>query len=101
MYGGRGRGLRGGGFTTTGLVDVSFRLHGLRLVRDLAVSGQVRWHRRPGTVRAVVTLAGPARGRLVARGHLVIRWTDDTGVATARGRVDGHSVRVRLPAPSS
>ncbi len=101
MYGGRGRGLRGGGFTTTGLVDVSFRLHGLRLVRDLAVSGQVRWHRRPGTVRAVVTLAGPARGRLVIRGRLVVRWTDATGVATARGRVDGHSVRVRLPAPSS
>ncbi|MFN8195362.1 MAG: alpha/beta fold hydrolase [Nocardioidaceae bacterium] len=93
MVGTRGRGLRGGTFTTSGLVDVSFRLHRLRLVRDLAVSGTMRWHRRPGTVRAVVRLAGPVHGRLT------VAWDDRTAVATASGRLDGQRVSVRMRAP--
>ena len=93
MYGGRGKGLRGGGFTTTGLVQVGFQLHRLRLVRDLAVSGRVHWSRPAGTVRARVRLGQAHSGRLV------VTWDDASGRATARGRVDGHRVRVTLPAP--
>ena len=93
MYGGRGKGLRGGGFTTTGLVQVDFRLTRMRLVRDLAVSGHLHWSRPAGTVRAKVVLGGGHTGRLV------VRWDDAGGRATARGRVDGRPVAIRLGAP--
>jgi pimeloyl-ACP methyl ester carboxylesterase len=93
MYGGRGKGLRGGGFTTTGLVQVDFRLHRMRLVGDLAVSGHLHWSRPAGTVSATVVLGGGHSGRLL------VRWDDASGRATARGRVDGRHVAIRLRAP--
>ncbi|GAB3196247.1 alpha/beta fold hydrolase [Nocardioides hungaricus] len=54
-YSGRGVGLRGGTFTYTGSAVVRFRLRGVRLVDDLAVSGRVVWDRYAGTMRTQVT----------------------------------------------
>jgi hypothetical protein len=93
MYGVRGRGLRGGTFTTTGIANVSFHLRRLRLVTDLAVSGHVGWDRATGTGSARLRLVGGATGRLA------LAWNDATGVALVRGRVNGHPVHVRTTAP--
>lgn len=93
MYGTHGRGLRGGTFTTAGLSHVSFQMHRLRLVRDVAVSGHVTWVRRDGTVQAQVRLAGAHTGRLR------IKWSDATARAVAKGRVDGRAVRITMTAP--
>ncbi len=95
MYGGEGRGLRGGRFTTTGLNRVGFTLHRLRFVNDLAVSGRVRWVRASGAATAEVTFRGAARG------HLTLTWNtlDRRGQATARGRIGGEPVRLRITAP--
>lgn len=95
MYGGRGRGLRGGYFTTSGLTKVGFGLHRLRFVQDLAVSGRMNWNRKTGEVSVRVRLRGAAKG------HLRLRWNDYDVPAVARvnGSIGGDPVRVRLPAP--
>jgi hypothetical protein len=95
MYGTEGRGLRGGSFITTGLDDVRFRMQGLRWVRDLNVSGTVRWDRTTGDVRATVTFSGAAEG------SLGIRWNEweHHAEAVAAGSIDGTRVRLELPAP--
>ena len=49
-YSGHGVGLRGGTFRYSGSSVVRFRLDGVRLVDDLAVSGRVVWDRYAGTV---------------------------------------------------
>ena len=49
-YSGHGVGLHGGTFTYTGDRTTTFKLHGVRLVKDLAVSGTVTWHRYQGRV---------------------------------------------------
>lgn len=49
-YSGHGVGLHGGTFTYTGDRVTRFRLHDVRLVRDLVVSGTVTWHRYQGRV---------------------------------------------------
>jgi pimeloyl-ACP methyl ester carboxylesterase len=54
-YSGHGVGLRGGTFAYTGSAVVTFRLHDVRLVDDLAVSGRVVWDRYAGTVRSHLT----------------------------------------------
>jgi hypothetical protein len=54
-YSGHGVGLRGGTWRYTGGDVVRFRLHGVRLVSDLAVSGRVVWHRYAGTLVTHVT----------------------------------------------
>jgi pimeloyl-ACP methyl ester carboxylesterase len=95
MYGTEGRGLRGGTFITTGLDDVRFRMEGMRWVRDLSVSGTVRWDRTTGDVRATVTYSGSASG------SLGIRWNEweQHAEATASGTIDGTRVRLNIPAP--
>lgn len=97
MYGYRGVGLRGGRFSTTGLVHVGFTLHGIRWVRDGAVSGRVTWDRTDGAIRANVTVDGSG----VAPGHLILRWNDWTplATATARGTVGGRTIHISFPAP--
>lgn len=62
-YSGHGVGLRGGTWTYTGDAVTRFHLHRVRLVRDLAVSGLVRWDRYAGTIAVDLT----AGGRPVAR----------------------------------
>lgn len=97
MYGYHGVGLRGGRFSTTGLVHVGFTLHGIRWVSDGAVSGTVTWDRKGGAIRADVTVGGAG----VVPGHLVLRWNDWTplATATANGTVGGHVVHLSFPAP--
>lgn len=95
MYGTEGRGLRGGTFITSGLEDVRFRMEAMRWVRDVSVSGVVRWDRTTGDVRATVTFSGAAQGTLG------IRWNewDQHANAVASGLIDGARVRLELPAP--
>ena len=59
-YSGHGVGLRGGTFRYSGSSVVKFRLDGVRLVDDLAVSGRVVWDRYAGTVTRDVTVASRA-----------------------------------------
>lgn len=56
-YSGHGFGLRGGTFSYTGGAVVRFRLHDVKLVDDLAVSGRVVWDR----YRDEITLGVTAR----------------------------------------
>lgn len=95
MFGSEGVGLRGGTFSTTGLDDVGFRLHDLRWVENLAVSGRVTWDRATGEVVARVTCAGAAACRLA------VTWNYNEVRARARvsGRVDGERVSFTMPAP--
>jgi pimeloyl-ACP methyl ester carboxylesterase len=95
MYGTEGVGLRGGTFITTGLDDVRFRLSGLRWVRDLSVSGTIRWNRTSGDTRATVQFSGSASGTL---GISWNQWLDDAAASVA-GTIDGKPVRLTIPAP--
>jgi hypothetical protein len=101
-----GVGLRGGRWTADGDEVVTFRLTGYRLVRDLAVSGTVRWSRYSNRVTFDVrvtrtTRTGrPVRGATVD-GHLVGSWnTRARGErASLRGVLGGQPVRASLLAP--
>jgi hypothetical protein len=55
-YSGHGVGLYGGTFTYTGNKVTRFRLHEVRLVRGLAVSGRVVWDRYGGQVMTDLTV---------------------------------------------
>jgi pimeloyl-ACP methyl ester carboxylesterase len=55
-YTGHGVGLRGGAFTFSGDKVTRFRLHHVRLVRDLAVSGTVVWDRYAERVTTDLTM---------------------------------------------
>jgi pimeloyl-ACP methyl ester carboxylesterase len=97
MVGFEGAGIQGGRFTTTGLRHVRWRLHGVRWVRDVTVSGRVDWKRRTGEVAATVRVSGLG----AVPGRLALAWNswDQLGRATARGRLDGHRVDMSFPAP--
>jgi pimeloyl-ACP methyl ester carboxylesterase len=95
MYGTEGVGLRGGTFITTGLDDVRFRLSGLRWVRDLSVSGTIRWNRTSGDVRATVQFSGAASGTL---GISWNQWLNEA-TASVAGTIDAKPVRLTIPAP--
>ena len=73
-----------------------FRLDGVRLVRDLAVSGTATWDRYAERMTVDLAVRGrAARGRL--RGHWDTRARG--AVAVLQGRLDGTRVRLRFPAP--
>jgi pimeloyl-ACP methyl ester carboxylesterase len=103
MYGYRGVGLQGGRFTTRGgsftseRPVVHWQLDAVRWVRDVAVTGQLSWHRRTGRIEATVRVTGagaePGRLRLV--------WNDSARHPLARvtGVLDGRPVQQRFPAP--
>ena len=55
-YSGHGVGLHGGTFTYAGDKVTRFRLHGVRLVSDLAVSGTVTWDRYAGHLDTDLTV---------------------------------------------
>ena len=103
MYGYRGVGLVGGAFTTTGGAFtarrpvVRWRLHDVRWVDDVAVSGTMRWKRATGAVEARLRVSGPG----AARGRLTVRWNDwePTATAVARGMLVGEPVRFSFGAP--
>ncbi len=95
-YSGHGVGLRGGTWSYSGNRRTVFHLHGVRLVRDLAVSGQATWYRFRNRMAVDLRVSGPHHtGRL--QGH----W--DTRVvgarATLRGTVDGRPTVVTVVAP--
>ena len=96
-YTAAGVGLRGGTFTYTGDDITRFRAHGLKFVRDVAVSGKVRWNRDNGHVRAVLSVDGPG----VRDGTLTLTWNDWTNDAraTVTGTLGGHPVSLRTQAP--
>ena len=91
-YSGHGVGLRGGTWRYAGDRVVRFRLSGVRLLRGLPVSGTAVWDRDAATMTVSLDVAG---------GHLEGAW--DTALRGARavlgGRLDGHRVRVSVPAP--
>jgi pimeloyl-ACP methyl ester carboxylesterase len=101
-----GVGLRGGRWTADGDEVVTFRLTGYRLVRDLAVSGTVRWSRYANRVtvdlRVTRTTPGgrPVPGATV-NGNLAGAWDTRARSARAvlRGVLGGQPVKASLRAP--
>ncbi|HEY1330424.1 MAG TPA: alpha/beta fold hydrolase [Actinomycetota bacterium] len=98
-YGGAGVGLRGGTFTTTGLVQVGWRLHAIRWVKDVPVSGWIHWNRRTGAASCRVSLSGGG----VPPSTLTIRWNawPADEMATVSGTVGGRHVALRVAPPVS
>jgi hypothetical protein len=91
-------GLRGGSFTAVS-VGEGYRLT-LREVQwsgDLAVSGDIDWPGRSGTVRAHLILRGPG----TLRGALELEWPEGAAAARAevRGKLGGRTVLATAPAP--
>ncbi len=95
-YSGHSLGLRGGRWSYSGDSTTVFRLRGVRLVSDLAVSGRAVWRRYDNRIR--VDLRVVTGGR---RGHLTGAW--DTRArearATLRGTFAGRRVAVSFRAP--
>jgi pimeloyl-ACP methyl ester carboxylesterase len=91
-YSGHGVGLRGGTWRYTGYNVVHFRLHGVKLLNRLPVSGTAVWDRIAETMTVSVDVPG---------GHLTGSW--DTRSRSARallqGRLNGHPLRLEFAAP--
>ncbi|MBU6312917.1 MAG: alpha/beta hydrolase, partial [Actinomycetales bacterium] len=64
-YSATGYGLRGGEYSYAGDARVRFTLTGVKLVRDLPVSGTVTWHRDSGAVRVELKLPAVSGVRTV------------------------------------
>ena len=90
-YSGHGVGLRGGTWTYTGDRTVKFRLHGVRMVDDLAVSGRAVWKRYGEVANVDLTVSGAATGRLAGS------W--DTRAGRRHGRP--HRTARREPGPAA
>ena len=95
-YSGHAPGLRGGHWSYTGDRTTVFHLHGVRLTRDLAVTGKATWRRFKDTLRVDLRLRTPGHSGRV-RGHWATR--RQGARATLRGTVDGHRVTVTFRAP--
>jgi pimeloyl-ACP methyl ester carboxylesterase len=105
-YSGHGVGLYGGRWSYTGNRTVLFRLHKVRLERDLAISGSVRWERYGKRLRCRLFVQ-----RTTPSGHLVrgapvdgtVRglWATRRHGAVARltGSLGGHPLRAAMRAP--
>jgi hypothetical protein len=105
-YSSHGVGLYGGTWRYTGDRPVQFRLHHVRLVRDLAIGGTVQWARYSHhlvctlTVRQVdrgghVVTGAPVNGTL--HGHWDTRRAG--AVAALTGRLGGRRLHASMPAP--
>jgi pimeloyl-ACP methyl ester carboxylesterase len=105
-YSGHGVGLYGGTWRYAGSSPVTFRLHGVRLERNLSVSGRVRWgttsHRLHCqlTVQRVNRSGHPVSGS-VATGTVHGHWNTRRLRAVARftGRIGGRTLRASMIAP--
>jgi hypothetical protein len=95
-YSGHGFGLRAGRWSYDGDRTVRFKLHGVRLVPGIAVSGVARWNRHGERMRVNLRLGGTG-----PHGRLHGAWdTRRTGaIAVLTGTLAGRSVRLRFPAP--
>ena len=105
-YSGSGHGLYGGKWSYTGDRVVHFTLTGVRLNRDLAVSGRVTWSRYRHSVVADLDIsAARANGDVIAgspvNGHLAATWDARKSGARAsiHGLLGGHPLVARLRAP--
>ncbi len=95
-YSGHYVGLRGGTWSYTGDRTTVFHLHGVRLTRDLAVSGTATWRRYANRMTVDLTVAGHGRhGRL--HGHWATR--REGARATLHGSFGGHPVTATFRAP--
>jgi pimeloyl-ACP methyl ester carboxylesterase len=93
---GHGVGLRGGAVTvTTAEPGYHLSLHQLRWTQDVAVSGELEWPGRSGTVHGTLELA--AAGGM--HGKLEVQWPE--GVAHPRATVNGTLGGERLAAEAS
>ena len=97
MTGYKGRGLRGGTFTTTDGPRVRWKLNDVRWVEDVAVSGRVSWNRATGQIRAKVRVTG----RKIKAATVVMAWNDWHlhARAVATTTVDQASRTFAFPAP--
>jgi pimeloyl-ACP methyl ester carboxylesterase len=97
MFGSEGVGLRGGTFSTEGYDHVSFRLHNVRWVTDVRVSGSITWDRTTGVISASVDVGGHG----AVEGRLKMHWNDwgrePTAIVT--GTLDGNPVSYAFTAP--
>ncbi len=97
-YNGSGVGLRGGTFTyTQGLVQIHYTLDNLQWTTDVTVSGTIDWNYATGSIRADVTVAGPATDP----GALIITWdnTAPHAMATITGQIGGRPINAGMYAP--
>ena len=83
-YSDTGYGLRGGEWRYTGDARVRFTLDGVKLVRDLPVSGSFTWHRPTGNVSVDLRVPGASGVRAVSGS-----WNADDSGAMAILRVTG------------
>jgi hypothetical protein len=90
-------GLRGGTFSTVGLWSPSWRLRGVRWVRDVPVDGSAESNLATGRSRAHVTLVSGG----IPASDLRIRWNAHRPFEGARvtGTVGDRRVDLRVPAP--
>ena len=97
MFGSTGVGLRGGRFSTSGDLQRSWKLHGVRWVTDAAVSGTAAIDEPSGEAHADLTIGGSG----VLSGHLHLTWNiwDQQGRAVITGVLGGRSIRLVTPAP--
>jgi hypothetical protein len=101
MYGVHGYGLRGGRFSVAGGYyshrPLRIKFAGDRFVSNLAVSGAATWTRTARSVRADLSLRGPAAasGRIV----LVFATGGPHARATVTGTLGGRRVHVALASP--
>ncbi len=95
-YTGHSFGLRGGTWSYTGDRTTVFHLHGVRLTRDLAVSGTATWQRYAN--RMTVDLSVRSHGR---HGMLHGAWATRRlgAMTTLRGAFGGEPVAVTFRAP--
>ena len=105
-YSGHGVGLYGGRWSYTGGRAVLFRLHKVRLERDLAISGSVRWERYGKRLRCRLVVQQVTRSGHAARGAPVDgtirgRWATRrrAAVATLTGTLGGRPLRAAMRAP--
>ena len=98
-YSGEGVGLRGGTFEYKGNGSgvVTFTMRRVAFVRDVAVTGTLRWNRKTGSMRTVIQVNGPAGHD----GRLTAHWNDWSPAAEASvtGRIGGRPVKLSTPAP--
>jgi pimeloyl-ACP methyl ester carboxylesterase len=83
-YSDTGHGLRGGEWRYTGDTRVRFTLTGVKLVRDLPVSGSFTWERTTGNVSVDLRVPGVGGVRTVSGS-----WNADDSGAVATLRVTG------------
>ena len=97
MGGYSGTGLQGGRFTTTDDPFIKWRLHKVRWVQDIAVSGKARWNRKTGKIRARVRVSGKS----IHSGQIVMEWNDRhlQARAIATSTVKNASRTFNFPAP--